>query len=218
MASLPACIISTKSTDKPSPSSQPAATSTTTPGTVNEDTAAEQPIDENNEINEINPSDAAVPESSLVEDDYALIVGAHSIPLRAWDYEMQLEEWLGDPLVESVMELTEAADTHTGSLVKNLGYEGLQLQLFSPSHNREQFWILSIDITSYNYATSRGIVVGDSLEKLKENYPNIEVAPDGRIDPNNCAYRITDADFTKFLSFEVVEGYISSIHMNYEIP
>jgi len=212
---LPACLISTKTVTVGTAvqTAQPVTVVTVTAEPVATSTLTDQP----NAIETATDESEAL-ESDREQSDFEIMVNGHAIPLRAWDYELQLDDWLGEPLVDSVTELTEGADTHTGSLVKNLSYEGLQLQLFSPKQNKEQFWVLSIDVTNYNYQTSSGIVVGDSLEKLKEVYPTIEMKPDGRVDPNNCAYRVVDESFTTFLTFEVEEGYISSIHLNYEMP
>jgi len=149
-------------------------------------------------------------------NDFSIKVNDSIIALHAWDHEVNLEDVLGPPAAQSV-EVLENADTLTGSFVKRLDYDGLHLELFSPKQNGETFWIMSMKVSGKGYLTPRGIGVGSTLEELKNAYPAIEMAPDGRTDPRNAAYWITDEGYNH-LQFEVQEGVVAEIQIYHLIP
>jgi len=123
--------------------------------------------------------------------DFTLKIHDAFVTLHSWDNEINLEEILGTPVTQNVEEL-QNADTYTGSLFKRLEYDGLQMELFSPKGNGESFWIMSMKVTKEGYHTSRGIEVGSNIDEVKNAYPGIEMALDGRTDPNNAAYMMGD--------------------------
>lgn len=165
---------------------------------IDSDEIAELEVTEPNEISEF---------SLHVNDNY--------ISLNDWDNEVNIIGILGTPLSEEIKVLGDGADTHTGSYLKTLLYDGLEIHLFSPKQNGDSFWVLSMKITSQKYSTAQNVIVGDSLQKLKESYTNIEIAKDGRTDPNNCAYVIANNE--KHLLFEIEDGIIKEINIYYEI-
>ncbi|GIP18062.1 hypothetical protein J40TS1_37040 [Paenibacillus montaniterrae] len=163
------------------------------------------------------PSNPQVPESTAPQElsDFAVRIGNSSIALKDKENEVNLEELLGAPSSEETTVLGETADTLAGTHVKTQQYDGLELQLFSPKQDQEQFWIQSITITNESYSTSKEVTINDSLEQLIAAYPTIEMAKDGRTDPNNCAYVI--AESVQFLTFEVDDGVIKEIKLYYEL-
>jgi hypothetical protein len=143
-------------------------------------------------------------------NDYSFMYNNRNVPLLEWDDKININEILGEPLSEKTEVLGNGSDTLTGSFVKKIEYEGLKLTLFSPKQNGKTFWIFSIEITSPKYMTARGVKIGDNIDKLKQIYPDIDIAKDGRTDVNNCAYDIT-SDMYSFLRFEVKDGVIKEI-------
>jgi len=148
---------------------------------------------------------------------FSLRINDASITLHDWDHEIKLEEILGPPVTQNVEELKNA-DTHTGSLIKKLEYDGLQIELFSPKQNGETFWIRSIEVSKEGYKTSKGIEIGDTMEEVKNAYPGIEMVLDGRTDPNNAAYEISDEVQNDHLQFEINEGLVSQIKIFNLVP
>lgn len=124
---------------------------------------------------------------------------------------MNLEEVLGTPISQDIEELDNGADTHTGSLMKRIKYDGLQLELFSPKDNSKQFWIMAMEITKAGYKTSRGTEIGHTVKEVTDAYPDIQIAPDGRTDANNCAYEIKNEDQSSLVRLEVKEGLVSEM-------
>lgn len=158
-----------------------------------------------------------LPESTAPQElsDFAVRIGNSSIALRDKEIEVNLDELLGAPISEETTVLGENADTLAGSHVKTLKYDGLELQLFSPEQDQEQFWIQSMTISNESYSTSKEVTINDSLDQLTAAYPTIEMAKDGRTDPNNCAYVMTEP--VQFLFFEVNDGIIKEIKLYFEL-
>lgn len=143
---------------------------------------------------------------------FSLWMGNAYLKLGDWDDQVHIEGLLGRPVADTLEVLGNAADTHSGSLLKTLDYDGLQLELFSPKQNGETFWIMSMTASMAGYRTPEDIEVGHALEDLRTAYPGIEMALDGRTDPHNGAYQI-DREMYDFLRFEVEDGIISEIRI-----
>jgi hypothetical protein len=165
------------------------------------DSQSESNIERQNEIN-----------------DFSIRVNDHFLSLKEWDHEVNLEAVLGNPKYENVQVLGDEADTHKGSYIKTLEYDGLQMTLFSPEQNGKNFWILSMDVTDESYSSSKGIGLGNTVQEVKEAYSYITMAKDGRTDPNNCAYEISDEQDYNYLQFEVADGKVKAIKIFHLIP
>ncbi|MFD1957416.1 hypothetical protein ACFSL6_25415 [Paenibacillus thailandensis] len=175
--------------------------------TVKEQTAA---------VQEESPSSEPASENGA-PSDFSLSVNNAVLSLHVWDNEIDLEQTLGAPITQNVEQL-ENADTHTGSFIKKLEYDGLHMELFSPKQNGKTFWIMSMLLSKEGYKTAKGIEVGSTLEEVKTAYPGIEMAPDGRTDPDNAAYAISNEAQTDHLQFEVKEGLVSEIKIFSQLP
>lgn len=145
-------------------------------------------------------------------DIFSLVIRDVPIPIGAWDNEIDPEAILGAPVSQTV-ETLENADTLTGSFLKRMDYDGLRIELFSPKQNGETFWILSMKAIKEGYRTPKNIEVGSSLEDLLTAYPEIGMAPDGRTDPGNAAYAMSDEMGDRYLQFEVTNGRVAEIHL-----
>ena len=149
--------------------------------------------------------------------EYSLISDRGQLSLRNWYDQAELSAVLGEPVAETNEVLGREADTHAGSHLKTLKYEGLVVQMFSPRDNGKDFWLMSMDLTSPKLQTTRGITVGSPLTELKEAYTGLEMVPDGRSDPNNCAYWINRVRY-EYMTFEVEKGIIKEIKLYVELP
>jgi hypothetical protein len=149
--------------------------------------------------------------------EYSLISDRGQLSLRNWYDQAELSAVLGEPVAETNEVLGREADTHAGSHLKTLKYEGLVVQMFSPRDNGKDFWLMSMDLTSPKLQTTRGITVGSPLTELKEAYTGLEMVPDGRSDPNNCAYWINRERY-EYMTFEVEKGIIKEIKLYVELP
>ncbi len=152
-------------------------------------------------------------------DEFSIHFEGKEVDLFNWDNEIELSELLGAPLAEKTEQLGPGADTFTGSFIRELTYDGLELKLFSPRENGTDFYIIMMKLTENRYLTKRGIKVGDNLEFLQETYPEISQVPDGKDDPQNGTYRFYEGDnpYT-FIDFAVADGRITEINVVHEFP
>lgn len=93
-----------------------------------------------------------------------------------------------------------------GFHIREYAYDDLQVWGSLDSYV-DDYYILAIETTSPNYKTKRGISVGDSLEKLKEAYPDkLEKVPD----VNESVWCYQYSDFIS-ITFNITDGKISKI-------
>ncbi|WP_223067306.1 hypothetical protein [Paenibacillus caui] len=149
-------------------------------------------------------------------DEFSLLINNTSISLHAWDNEINLEQVLGKPISQNIHELK--GDGFTGSFLKKIKYNGLELELFSPKDNGKKFWIMTMVVTKRGYPTSKGIELGSTVKEIKDAYPAIKISEDGRTDPNNCAYEIRNVQEYNHMQFEVKDGKVAHIKIFHLIP
>ncbi|MBS4025529.1 MAG: hypothetical protein KGZ96_07610 [Clostridia bacterium] len=142
--------------------------------------------------------------------DFTVKVGDNSVSLMTWDTEINLEEIFGKPLDIKVRQLGQDSDTFAGSYLKEVKFQGIEVELFSPKDNGQSFYVFSIKILDHKYETVRGIKVGDKLERLKELYPELMPILDGRKDDNNRGYMFEEGDY---ITFEIINGEIIEIRV-----
>lgn len=166
------------------------------------------PDDDNKEENEL-------PDVSETEyNDFSIRVGNKSLALMDWDNEVNLEELFGVPIEESEYQLGPESDTFSGSYLKEISYEGLELKLFSPKDNGQNFYIFSMSTTNRNYQTMRGIRIGDTLENLTQKYSEIKPVLDGKQDGVK-RYVMEEGNYN-YLVFEVENNVIINIRIYHE--
>jgi hypothetical protein len=182
------------------------------------ETDENEPVEEAPEVTE-EPTEESSEESTDAIDntfEFSLKISENKyITLKDYEQEMNIEEFLGQPLNVNIEMLGSGSDTFEGSLVKTIDYEGLTLKLFAPETN---FWLMEAYVTNQQLETFREISVGDSLTQLKATYERLEQVPDGRTDENNAAFIYKDEMNYNYLMFEIEDGTIQSIRMYHEMP
>lgn len=148
------------------------------------------------------------------QEIYSVLINHNQISLRQWDSTLELNTLLGKPNKERIRQLDQNSDTHSGSYIRDLEYEGLKLKLFSPAQNGKSFWILEIILTSNKYQTSRMIRLGDSLQKVKQAYPEMKIFP-GNTD--NMFY-VADAGYENSIEMGFLKDKLVKLRMYYMIP
>jgi hypothetical protein len=151
---------------------------------------------------------------------YGILASGEFLQLQTWDNEVDLQALLGQPVTDSGKQPIQASDTLSGSFIKKLTYDGLELELFSPSQNGETFWIMNMSLTNNRYMTSLGVSVGDTVQALREAYPGIPMGDDGRSgrSATNSMYELNDETGSKRLLFDVQDGIIKQIDIKFLIP
>lgn len=165
--------------------------------------------------NDLEVEDIDLPEESIEEtNEFSIIVGDKVVSLMDWDDQVNLEELFGKHNEEVQYQLGPESDTFSGSYLKELRYDGIELKLFSPKDNGNSFFILNMYIDHNNYQTPRGIRVGDTLDDLNEKYPEIKPVLDGRQDGTD-RYVIEEGAYN-YLVFEIEEDVIVNIRIYHE--
>jgi hypothetical protein len=131
--------------------------------------------------------------------------------LQQWDSTINLQQYLGKPLKEKTRKLDQNSDTFAGSYIKDVEYEGIKLQLFSPPQNARSFWVQEIILTSNKYKTSKGIILGDEWQKVNEAYPTLQKFPG----ENENMYYVADPGYEKSIEMEFEKNRLRKLRMYY---
>ena len=157
-------------------------------------------------------------DSLLVQkNDYSVVANGVRISLKDREMYVDLNSILGSPKSVLTKVLAEGADTHMGAAVKTMDYNGLQLELYVPN-GRDSGWIMNMKLTSDKYFTERGARVGDSAQRVKSLYPEGSKFPDGRNDPLNYSWYISDESHLFTLKFDIEQELVKQILIYYEVP
>ena len=147
--------------------------------------------------------------------EFSFLIEDRKVTLMDWEDEVNLGDLFGKPKQEKIEQLGSGSDTFAGAYIKELKFSGVDLKLFSPKDNGKKFYILSMEVSDPKYQTIRGVKVGDALEALNKNYPEITPIPDGREDKNNRGYRLEQGAYN-YITFEIKEGFIIKISIYHE--
>jgi len=146
------------------------------------------------------------------EDIFGIQAGSITLFLLQWDTSINLQS-LSKPIKQRTIQLEQNADTHAGSYIKHLEYNGLKLQLFSPKGNGKSFWIQEIILTNKKYNTINEIRIGDSFDKVSQAYPLIQKFPG----QNQNMYYISNKSYEKSIELEFLKDTLKSLRMYYAI-
>lgn len=108
-------------------------------------------------------------------------------------------------------DLTVMTDAYQGSTITEYQYDDINLTYIRP-RNTSDSWLMTAEIKGGNWATARGIKVGDSLADLRSMYPNI--AAYSGDNAYQHSYTVDDAT----ILFGVANDKVSRIKIMYNIP
>ena len=146
---------------------------------------------------------------------FSIEVNGHFLSLQQWIKEAELIALAGNPQQVEIDTLKNA-DTFNGSVLKRFTWKGVVVKTFLPRGKTEPAWIMEILVTEATYKTSKGLGIDDNVQKLKELYPGVRVAEDGRSKENNGRYLINDND-AKFIEFVVSNGIVERMRLFYQL-
>lgn len=142
---------------------------------------------------------------------YRVRLPESTLALQQWDTTINLDALLGTPVATKNRQLDQHSDTHSGSFIRVLTFEGLELKLFSPRQNGRSFWLQEIILTSPKYETVNGIRIGDVKEKVKQAYPALRKFPGG----THNTYYISDSGDEKNIQMEFTGNKLKALRMFY---
>jgi hypothetical protein len=135
----------------------------------------------------------------------------NNLSLQQWDSTINLQHLLGKPLKQKTRKLDQNSDTFSGSCIKDVEYDGLKLQLFSPPQNGKTFWIQEIILTNDKYKTTKGVTLGDEWQRVKDSYPTLKKFPG----ENENMYYVADEGYEKSIEMEFEKNKLQKLRMYY---
>lgn len=154
------------------------------------------------------------PESDLADIEFSFQIGEQSLTLLESGIDNKLAELPFEFVSDTTEELGEGSDTFSGSFLRTVKYEGLELLLFAPKDNKEHFWVMQMTAAQPGIFTYRGVQPGDPVDLLLEKYPEAELIP---TDDELVVYRYVGSEFEE-LSFVLSDDTVSQILLTYYMP
>jgi hypothetical protein len=143
--------------------------------------------------------------------NYSLTIGTITLKLRQTKLNATLESLPNKRISDETEVLGQGSDTFTGSFLRTLKYDGLELMLFAPKDNPDNFWLMMMTVTTSDAKTEQGIKVGDTVEALLAKYPDAEQAEG---DSGETIY-IVGGGTTEELMFTISSDAITKITLSY---
>ncbi|WP_415640167.1 hypothetical protein [Paenibacillus taichungensis] len=154
-------------------------------------------------------------EGNVVLKELAFVYNEHTIAISDTANEDQMEQMLGKP--DNVKSHTYSADDGTnmdtliGFTEKVYTYPGLEIKTISIPEGKQDS-IFHIEITDPKYATVRNIKAGDSLDTLKDAYPEGKLLGDGAANEEDD-FRYEPSNYVDVMSFHIKDAKVESIQI-----
>lgn len=97
-------------------------------------------------------------------------------------------------------------DPHIGKTTNEYRYPGMIIKTINTLEEEDNFYVHQIEVTDPKYTTPRFIKVGDSLDLLKEKYPEASAVDEG-------SYLYRPVDHFDTMAFTIVDNKISEIRI-----
>ncbi|WP_145047753.1 hypothetical protein [Paenibacillus xylanexedens] len=154
-------------------------------------------------------------ESNVVLKELAFVYNEHTIAISDTANEDQMEQMLGKP--DNLKSHTYSADDGTnmdtliGFTEKVYTYPGLEIKTISIPEGKQDS-IFHIEITDPKYTTVRNIKAGDTLETLKNAYPEGKLLGNGAPDEEDD-FRYEPSNYVDVMSFHIKDAKVESIQI-----
>ncbi|WFR61066.1 hypothetical protein P9222_21485 [Paenibacillus amylolyticus] len=154
-------------------------------------------------------------EGNVVLKELAFVYNEHTIAISDTANEDKMEQMLGKP--DNLKSHTYTADDGTnmdtliGFTEKVYTYPGLEIKTISIPEGKQDS-IFHIEITDPKYTTVRNIKAGDSLDTLKNAYPEGKLVGDGAPDEEDD-FRYEPSNYVDVMSFHIKDAKVESIQI-----
>ncbi|MEY8745830.1 hypothetical protein AB9M62_42095 [Bacillales bacterium AN1005] len=154
-------------------------------------------------------------EGNVVLKELAFVYNEHTIAISDTANEDQMEQMLGKP--DNLKSHTYSADDGTnmdtliGFTEKVYTYPGLEIKTISIPEGKQDS-IFHIEITDPKYTTVRNIKAGDSLDTLKNAYPEGKLMGNGAPDEEDD-FRYEPSNYVDVMSFHIKDAKVESIQI-----
>lgn len=154
-------------------------------------------------------------EGNVVLKELAFVYNEHTIAISDTANEDQMEQMLGKPENQKSHTYTADDGTNMDTLIgfteKVYTYPGLEIKTISIPEGKQDS-IFHIEITDPKYATVRNIKAGDSLDTLKNAYPEGKLLGDGAPDEEDD-FRYEPSNYVDVMSFHIKDAKVESIQI-----
>jgi len=99
-------------------------------------------------------------------------------------------------------------DPHTGKTTIEYRFPGMIIRSINTLEDKNRFYVYEMEISDPKYTTPRSIKVGDSLDELKEGYPEARQITDS---DGEGYYLYNPVDHFDAMGFTIVDNKISKI-------
>ncbi|WP_308633926.1 hypothetical protein [Paenibacillus silvisoli] len=189
----------------------------------NRPASPEAPADSSANHSPDNSADSEVIKEGTIPKDGNVILKELSFVHQ--DITIALSDIVDDAKLESMLGKAEEKESHTYSAddglnmdhwlgrTKNLfKFPGLEIETFDTGKGSD-FRITRIEITDSKYPTIRNIKVGDSVEELKQAYPEGNLMGNGATGEEDD-YRYTPVNYVDVMTFHIRNEKIESIRIS----
>lgn len=186
------------------------------PSTVND--SAEAPAGnsaENSTDSEVIKEGTIQKDGNVILKELAFVYNDHTIAISDIVDDEKLVSMLGE--AEEIKSHTYSEDDGLnmdnliGFTEKQYAFPGVEIKTIDAAEGKK-FYIFNIKITDPKYATVRNIKVGDSIEQLKEAYPEGKLIGNGA--PNEeDDFRYEPANYVDVVTFHIKDAKVESIQM-----
>lgn len=196
------------------------ANTPTAPPTVNEEEGAATELPGGNSASN-NPDSQVIKEGTIQKDgnvilkELAFVYNDHTIAISDIVDDEKLESMLGEAEEKKSHTYSEDdglnMDTLIGFTEKQYKFSGVEIKTIDAAEGKK-FYIFNIKITDPKYTTVRNIKVGDSVEKLKEAYPEGNLIGNGAPGEEDD-FRYEPANYVDVMTFHIKDAKVESIQM-----
>jgi hypothetical protein len=167
-----------------------------------------------------NPEDPINQEEKEVKEDVTPTTGNTKLKELAIQYEgnsLQISGDANEEILQDLFGVAEEKNTHTYTKEDNMDphigktkieyrFPGMIIRTINTLEKENEFYVYQIEVSNPKYTTPRLIKVGDSVEKLKEIYPEASLVPD-----SDGYYLYSPVDHFDTMGYTIVDNKISKI-------
>jgi hypothetical protein len=153
-------------------------------------------------------------EENSILKELAVIYNNNSLKLSDFVDDKKLEDMFG--MAEEIKSHTYSAndglnmDPLIGLTNKKYKFQGLRIETINTLDKKEKFYVHQIEIFDSKYTTPRKVKVGDTVAKLKEEYPELTSDPNSE---TSDFYIYSPVNHFDSMLFKIKDNKISSIRI-----
>ena len=167
-----------------------------------------------------NPEESINQEEKEVKKDETPTTGNTKLKELTIQYEgnkLQISGDANEEILEDLFGVAEEKKTHTytaednmdphiGKTTNEYRFSGMIIKTINTLEEKNKFYVYQMEVSDPKYTTPRLVKVGDSLDKLKEEYPEASLVSD-----SDGYYLYNPVDHFDAMGFTVADNKISKI-------